>query len=293
TKTTLSELFKRRVDLAPPQVEVVNFRAGPPQMPDFSMSSVFLRIGFHLKIGDISETEMIQLQPIAFAKAMATELAAPPKQPAKKTGPTPASTGIPTQSPGMQQGMQGMGMPQGMQQGNQGMGMPQGMQQGMQGMGVPQGMQPGMQGMGMPQGMHQGMQGMGMPQGMQQGNQGMPQMQWPGMGMQGMGMPIQGNPADFGMLQMPMGGGLQSNIDLLLDVPLQITVELGRTRKLLKDVLELGIGSVVELDKLAGEAVEVLVNNKLIAKGEVVVIDENFAVRITSIVNPQDRLQAI
>jgi len=114
--------------------------------------------------------------------------------------------------------------------------------------------------------------------------------------MQGMGMPgmnMQGNPAEFGMLQMPTGMGLQSNIDLLLDVPLQITVELGRTRMLIKDVLELGIGSVVELNKLAGEAVEVFVNNKLIAKGEVVVIDENFAVRITSIVNPQDRLQAL
>ena len=148
----------------------------------------------------------------------------------------------------------------------------------MPGMAMP-GAMPGMQGMGMP-----GMQGMGMP-GMQ--GMGMP-------GMQGMGMPsMQGNPAEFGMLQMPMGMGLQSNIDLLLDVPLQITVELGRTRMLIKDVLELGIGSVVELNKLAGEAVEVFVNNKLIAKGEVVVIDENFAVRITSIVNPQDRLQAL
>jgi flagellar motor switch protein FliN/FliY len=124
--------------------------------------------------------------------------------------------------------------------------------------------------------------------------------QMPGMGqmpgqMPGMGMPgqFQGSPAEFGMLQMPMGVGLQSNIDLLLDVPLQITVELGRTRMLIKDVLELGIGSVVELNKLAGEAVEVFVNNKLIAKGEVVVIDENFAVRITSIINPQDRLQAL
>jgi len=119
--------------------------------------------------------------------------------------------------------------------------------------------------------------------------------QMPGMPGQMPGMPgqmpgMQGNPAEFSMLQMPGGVGLQSNIDLLLDVPLQITVELGRTRMLIKDVLELGIGSVVELNKLAGEAVEVFVNNKLIAKGEVVVIDENFAVRITSIINPQDRL---
>jgi flagellar motor switch protein FliN/FliY len=168
----------------------------------------------------------------------------------------------------------------------------------MPGMGMP-GQMPGM---GMPgqmpgMGMPGQMPGMGMPGQMPgMGMQGqMPGMGMPGMGMPGMGMPgqFQGAPAEFGMLQMPMGVGLQSNIDLLLDVPLQITVELGRTRMLIKDVLELGIGSVVELNKLAGEAVEVFVNNKLIAKGEVVVIDENFAVRITSIINPQDRLQAL
>jgi flagellar motor switch protein FliN/FliY len=178
--------------------------------------------------------------------------------------------GMQGQMPGM--GMQGMGM-QGQMPG-------MGMQGQMPGMGM-QGQMPGM-------GMQGQMQGMGMP-GM--GMQG----QMPGMGMQGMGMPgmMQGSSAEFGMLQMPMGVGLQSNIDLLLDVPLQITVELGRTRMLIKDVLELGIGSVVELNKLAGESVEVFVNNKLIAKGEVVVIDENFAVRITSIINPQDRLQAL
>jgi len=114
----------------------------------------------------------------------------------------------------------------------------------------------------------------------------------PAPGIPGVQMP-QISPVEFGMLQMPGGLGLQSNIDLLLNVPLQITVELGRTKMLIKDVLELGIGSVVELNKLAGESVEVFVNNKLIARGEVVVIDENFAVRITSIINPQDRLQAL
>jgi flagellar motor switch protein FliN/FliY len=83
---------------------------------------------------------------------------------------------------------------------------------------------------------------------------------------------------------------LPSNIDLLLDVPLEITVELGRTRMLVKDILELGTGSVIELERLAGESIDVLVNGKLIAKGEVVVIDENFGLRITSIVSPNERL---
>ncbi len=83
------------------------------------------------------------------------------------------------------------------------------------------------------------------------------------------------------------------NIGLLLDVPLKLTVELGRTTKLVKEILALAPGSVVELDKLAGEAVDILVNEKLIAKGEVVVIDENFGVRITEIINPEERLTAV
>ncbi|MEZ0537776.1 flagellar motor switch phosphatase FliY [Caldicellulosiruptoraceae bacterium PP1] len=80
------------------------------------------------------------------------------------------------------------------------------------------------------------------------------------------------------------------NIDLLMDVPLEITVELGRTNKLIKDILEFSTGTIIELDKLAGEPVDILVNGKVIAKGEVVVIDENFGVRITDIVNPANRL---
>lgn len=80
-----------------------------------------------------------------------------------------------------------------------------------------------------------------------------------------------------------------ANIGLILDVPLQVTVELGRTRKSIKDVLELTNGSIVELDKLAGEPVDIQVNGKFLAKGEVVVIDENFGVRITEIASPEER----
>ncbi len=94
---------------------------------------------------------------------------------------------------------------------------------------------------------------------------------------------------EFSGSNRPAGG----NIGLLLDVPLKLTVELGRTTKLVKEILALAPGSVVELDKLAGEAVDILVNEKLIAKGEVVVIDENFGVRITEIINPEERLNAV
>ena len=82
----------------------------------------------------------------------------------------------------------------------------------------------------------------------------------------------------------------KKNISLIMDVPLQVTVELGRTHKLIKDILEFGPGSIIELDKLAGEPVDILVNGKSIAKGEVVVIDESFGVRITDIIHPSKRL---
>lgn len=81
------------------------------------------------------------------------------------------------------------------------------------------------------------------------------------------------------------------NLDLLKDVPIQISVELGRTRMLIKDLLSLSSGSIIELEKLAGEPVDILANGKLIAKGEVIVIDENFGVRITEILNPEKKME--
>ncbi|MDR2096492.1 MAG: flagellar motor switch protein FliN [Treponema sp.] len=82
----------------------------------------------------------------------------------------------------------------------------------------------------------------------------------------------------------------QGNIGLIMDVYMEMTVELGRTRKLIKEILGMGEGTIIELDKLAGEPVDILVNHKLIAKGEVVVIDENFGVRVTEIVSPMERM---
>lgn len=83
----------------------------------------------------------------------------------------------------------------------------------------------------------------------------------------------------------------QRNLQMLFDIPLQVTVELGRTTKVVKEILELSSGSIIELDKLAGEPVDILVNGKLIAKGEVVVIEENFGVRITDIISQSDRIK--
>jgi len=105
--------------------------------------------------------------------------------------------------------------------------------------------------------------------------------------------PVNVQPVQFAPLVQGTMPVTDTNIDLIMDVPLQVTVELGRTRKLIRDILELAPGSVVELDKLAGEPVDILVNGKLIAKGEVVVIDENFGVRITDIISPLERTYSL
>jgi flagellar motor switch protein FliN/FliY len=83
------------------------------------------------------------------------------------------------------------------------------------------------------------------------------------------------------------------NIDFILDIPLEVTVELGRTSMLINDLLQLGQGSVIELNKLAGEPLEILVNKKLIARGEVVVVNEKFGVRLTDIVSPIERVKSL
>jgi flagellar motor switch protein FliN/FliY len=112
---------------------------------------------------------------------------------------------------------------------------------------------------------------------------------------------VMAQPPQFGG---DMGGGMSQafssapsvdlgNLELILDISIEVKVELGRTHRKIKDVLELGPGSVVELERLAGEPVDVLVNDKLFAKGEVVVIDENFGVRITDILSIQERIEAL
>ncbi len=99
--------------------------------------------------------------------------------------------------------------------------------------------------------------------------------------------------AAFQQLSQPASAGEPRNIDLLMDVNLPISIELGRTRMSISEILALGPGSVVELNKLAGEPVDLLVNQKVVAKGEVVVVDENFGLRITQLVTPEERLKSL
>ena len=168
-------------------------------------------------------------------------------------------------------------------------------------MSSPAAAQPQMAGMqqqmgGMPMGgVQMGMPQMGMPMGgMQQMPMGGMQMGMPQMGMpMGMQMPMNTpnvQSVQYPMLQNGAVGMEQGNIGLIMDVFMEMTVELGRTKKLIKDILGMGEGTIIELDKLAGEPVDILVNHKPIAKGEVVVIDENFGVRVTEILSPMERL---
>ncbi|PGX35895.1 flagellar motor switch phosphatase FliY [Priestia megaterium] len=97
--------------------------------------------------------------------------------------------------------------------------------------------------------------------------------------------------AEFEHVSSPQGDS--RNLDMLLDIPLQVTVELGRTKRTVQEILALSSGAIIELDKLAGEPVDILINSKLIAKGEVVVIDENFGVRVTDIISQKDRINKL
>ena len=99
--------------------------------------------------------------------------------------------------------------------------------------------------------------------------------------------------APEGEVALTDGEKASQNLDLILDIPLKVTVELGRTRMVVSELLNLGQGSVIELAKLAGEPMEVLVNNKLVARGEAVVVNEKFGVRLTDIISPTERVEQL
>ena len=138
----------------------------------------------------------------------------------------------------------------------------------------------------------QQMFGSGMPQGSPQQGGNMQAMNNMGM-MPQMGMGASVQPVQFPPLQGFVSQEEQGNIGLIMDVYMEMTVELGRTRRMIKEILGMGEGHIIELDKLAGEPVDVLVNHKPIAKGEVVVIEESFGVRITEILSPAERISDI
>jgi flagellar motor switch protein FliN/FliY len=261
--TSMSSMFAKRIDISPPKAYMVSFDSGDPY-GDFEVGEQLVRVAFKMVVGDIIDSEIMQLLPMKFAKDLVSQLynssdnARTKKEPEPQMQP-PVMEQPPVQQPVMQ--------PPPVQQ--------QPVQQPM--MQQPMMQQPMMQQPMMQQPMmQQPMQGYGFNGGYQE----------PQMGRN----PVSVQPAQFQAFDDGLSASEKKNIGLIMDLPLQVTVELGRTQKLIKDILEFGSGSVIELDKLAGEPVDILVNGKAIAKGEVVVIDESFGVRITDIIHPSKRL---
>ena len=249
--TSISSMLETKVDISPPDATRVDLNTADAGNIAPFLQGNFVKVAFRMQIGNLVDSELMQLYPVEFAKDLYRKFTNSADEMVAASAPTPQPMPQQPMMQGMDMSMQGMGMPM------QGMGMP------MQGMGMP------MQGMGMP------MQGMGMP-------------------MQGMGMPMQTQPVvqdvnvtqaqfqPFTTMQSPLLK--QENIDLLLDVPLEVTVELGKTSKSIKEILDFAPGTVVELNRLAGEPIDVLVNGKYVAKGEVVVIGEAFGIRVTDVI---------
>lgn len=223
--TAISTVFQKKINISPPQVHYVNL--AEKKLALVNEGEYLVKISFRMTIGNLADTEIMQILPLDFAKHMVAtlmgslgpspaqpqETAAPPQPPKEKEEEAPAAT-TPTKSSTGRRSEQ-----------------------------------------------------------------------------EGGAKTVQ--PVYFAPLTPAEPAAGSSTLDLLLDIPLEVTVELGRTKRLIKDVLELGVGSVIELDKLAGEPVDVLVNGKLVARGEVVVIDENFGVRITDIITPAERVKQL
>lgn len=250
--TSMSSMINEMVDISPPTATRVDFGEGLEEagLADLS-GQLFAQVSFRMEIGDLVDSEIMQLYPIEFARliyqqfvgktggdsaentpaseAVAAEPAEPTPQPVPEPTPTPQPQAQPA-APAPQ----------------------------------PQAAPP---------------QNFANPQ-----QQPMAGMQQPMYAVPPQDINIQ--PAQFqNFAQAPQLDGIApENIDLIMDVPLEVTVELGRTSKSIKDILDFAPGTIIELDKLAGEPIDVLVNGKFVAKGEVVVIEESFGIRVTEII---------
>lgn len=253
--TSLSTMFNKKIDISPPKVNLVDFGK-----EDFAISDntePMVRASFKMEVDGLIDSEIMQILTVQVAKEMVDALmgggSEPEPAPAPAPQPAPAPTPSPQPAPAPQQNYPPP---------------------------PPQNYPPPQPNYPPPQ-----------------PNYPPPQQNYPPPGYGYGGSQMQPNvvtnmpvsPAQFTPLFTEPVQINEANIGLILDVPLQVTVELGRTKKTIKEILDLSTGSIVELDKLAGEPVEIQVNGHFLAKGEVVVIDENFGVRITEIATPAER----
>ena len=245
--TSLSSMLDKVIDISPPSADLIDLQQtiDESQIDEF-LAGEFVKISFRLEIGDLVDSEIMQLYPVSFAKEMCANVTSNMEEDSNSTAGmsekentrvhrssadtcTAATTSDAAQQPMMGQPMMGQPM------------------------------------MGQPM-MGQPMMGQEMSQmyGQQQVN-------------------VQ--PAQFQAFTGAVPGNFQpENIDLIMDVPLEVTVELGRTSKSIKEILDFTPGTIIELNRIAGEPIDVLVNGKFVAKGEVVVIEESYGIRITEII---------
>ena len=252
--TSLSSMLNRTIDISPPIAEVVDLKNTLDEGEiDRFLANEFVKILFRMEIGDLVDSEIMQLYPPDFVKDMCkgvTENMELDSQNVKEEAPAANTAAAAPQQPvdnnmnnqnAMNQNMMNQNMA------NQNM--------ANQNMANPNMVNPNMMNSNM-------------------------------MGQNNMGQSVNVQPAQFTPFgAMPNQAYQPENIDLIMDVPLEVTVELGRTKKSISEILDFGPGKIIELNKLAGEPVDVLVNGKFVAKGEVVVIEESFGVRITEIIN--------
>lgn len=249
--TSLSSMLNKTIDISPPNADLIDLQENVDEGTiDEFLKNPFVKISFKMEIGDLVNSTIMQLYPISFAKEMCASITQNMEQDAAANASVTPQPEVkpepqPTPQPAPQQTMQSQPM----------------MDQGMMG---------------------QAMQGQPM---MGQPVQGQPMMGQPMMSQPMMGQPVNVQPAQFQPFMGDLSAAFQKeNIDLIMDVPLEVTVELGRTSKSIQEILDFAPGTIIELNKIAGEPIDVLVNGKYVAKGEVVVIEESFGVRITEII---------
>ena len=238
--TSLSSMLNKKIDISPPVADLIDLTGNIDEgaIDDF-LTQPFVKISFKMEIGDLVDSEIMQLYPVSFAREMCksiTETMTGGNEPIQEATPQPAPAPAPQ----------------------------------------PQASQPAPQ----PQPMINQQPMMGQPM------MGQPMMGQPvDMSAMYANQQVNVQPAQFQNFTGDMNGVFpKENIDLIMDVPLEVTVELGRTSKSIHDILDFAPGTIIELNKIAGEPIDVLVNGKYVAKGEVVVIEESFGVRITEII---------
>lgn len=249
--TSMSTIFSKKVDISPPTINILDVANGEGT-DQFPQDDLLVKVSFRIKVGNLIDSTIMQLLPLEFSKELVNELINP--------GPTlPASSSTGQSQSGNQNNYNNVEVVE-------------------NNLNAP---------------VNSSFQ-----QGSTAGNMSPQQKVEYHSTPQHFGNTYQGateaniQPAVFSSFeQQPAYAGEPKNLNMLLDIPLQVTVELGKTKRTVKDILELTSGSIIELDKLAGEPVDILVNNRLVAKGEVVVIDENFGVRVTDIISQSDRIK--